>query len=163
MSAQEPESSGETVGRLAREDVPFLFDAVSVGPDGLIAHSARDAITFSFDCQGATFTATARRVDKRVVVTVVSDLGPLPFSAESALARRAIQDFVLACSASTEPRLIINENQMIRIESSFELLQPVSPITMLTMVTKLLLELKPWLTRLGELIELAVQQPHGTA
>ena len=42
--------------------------------------------------------------------------------------------------------------QQLHAQVCFELLHPVSPVLMLTMVTELLLVLKPWLIRLGDLL-----------
>jgi len=154
-------ASGETLGRLARDDVPFLFDAVAVQPDGSIVHTARQTLNFSFDYHGATFVAVCRRVDGRFVVTVTADLGPLPFSAESVRARREIQHLI--ATSVPEPRLTIADDQTIRIESSFDLLQPVSPVMMLTAVTELMLALKPTLTRLSQILTDATPPIQGTA
>lgn len=163
MSANGSMSSGGALDHLTHDDVPFLFDSVSQRPDGSIVHNARDALTFSFDYQGVTFTAHGRRIGERFVMTVVADLGPLPFSAESAAARSQIQDIVAASALSVSPILTIDDSQAIRVETSFDLVQPVSPVSMLTMVTELLLTLKPMLERLGALLAAASQRPQGTA
>jgi hypothetical protein len=159
MSAPVTTASGEALGRLARDDIPFLFDALSVGPDGTMVHTPRETLRFSFDYQGVTFNAEGRRDGDTFVLSVSADLGPLPFSAESAQARQAIQDLVAASSAVIEPRLAIDENQIIRVDARIELLKPVSPVTTLTMVTELLLILKPWLARLGVLLESVSRAP----
>jgi hypothetical protein len=159
MSALATTTSGEALGRLTRDDIPFLFDALSISPDGTIVHTAREALRFSFDYQGITFNAEGRREGDSFILAIVADLGPLPFSAESAPARRAIQDLVLASSAMIGPRISISDDQAIRVDASLALLKPVSPVTTLTLVTELLLILKPWLARLGALIESASQTP----
>jgi hypothetical protein len=163
MSAPETSTSGEALGRLARDDIPFLFDALSVRSDGTIVHTPRDALRFSFDYQGATFMAEGRRDDDRFVLSVSADLGPLPYSAESAPARQAIQELVAASGALIEPRFTIGEDQTIRVDAMLDLLKPVSPVTALTMVTELLLVLQPWLARLAELIEQASHRPDAPA
>lgn len=150
---------GEVLGRLARDDIPFLFDALSVGPDGTIIHTAREALRFSFDYMGITFNAEGRRHDDIFELTISADLGPLPFSAESPEARRSIQDLIAASGALIEPRFIVGDDQTIRVTSTMELAKPVSPVTTLTIVTELLLVLQPWLQRLGTLIEQAMRRP----
>jgi len=159
MSASATTSSGEALGRLTRDDIPFLFDALTLGADGTIIHAPRETLRFSFDHQGITFNAEGRRDGDSFMLTIFADLGPLPFSAESALARRAIQDLVLASSSVIGPHISIGEDQTIRVDASLSLLKPVSPVTTLTLVTELLLVLKPWLARLGTLIESASQPP----
>lgn len=159
MSAPVTMSTGEALGRLARDDIPFLFDALTVGADGAIVHTPREALRFAFDYQGITFDAIGRRNGDSFVLTISANLGPLPFSAESAQARHAIQDLVTASGSAIEPRLTIGEDQMIRVAATVELPKPVSPVLTLTMVTELLLVLKPWLARLGALIEAASRRP----
>lgn len=148
-------SSGEALDRLAREDIPFLFDALSLRSDGTIIHTARETLRFAFDYEGLTFDAEGRRVGDAFVLTISANLGPLPFSAESSQARRIIQDLVAASGALIEPRFSVGPDQMIRVTATVDLAKPVSPVTTLTMVTELLLILKPWITRLGALIEQA--------
>ena len=155
--------SGEAVGRLARDDVPFLFDAVAVQPDGAIVHTARKSLNFSFDCLGATFAAACRRVDGQYMVTVTADLGPVPFSAESVRARRKVQHLVALGGHAAETQMTISDDQTIRVDSSFTLLQPVSPVVMLTAITELLLALKPTLAELAEILTDAVPPVKGTA
>jgi hypothetical protein len=154
-------ASGQALGRLARDDVPFLFDTVAVKPDGSFEHKARQALNFSFDYHGATFGAMCRRVDGRFVVSIGANLGPLPFSAESVRARREIQDLI--ATSLDEPRLTLAEDQTIHVESEFELAQPASPVVMLTAVTELLLALKPTLERLSEIMTGAGSTAQGTA
>lgn len=161
MSSPATTTSGEALGRLARDDIPFLFDALSLGSDGTIIHTAREKLHFSFDYQGITFNAEGSRDGDSFILTISAELGPLPFSAESALARRAIQDLVLASGAIVGPHFRIAEDQTIRVDASLSLLKPVSPVTTLTLVTELLLVLKPWLGRLGALLESA-SQPTST-
>ena len=159
MSAPATNTSGEALGRLTRDDIPFLFDALTLGPDGTIVHTAREKLRFSFDYQGITFNAEGSRDGDSFMLTIFANLGPLPFSAESAQARRAIQDLVLASGSIIGSHFSIGEDQTIRLDASLSLLKPVSPVTTLTLVTELLLILKPWLARLGTLIESASQQP----
>jgi hypothetical protein len=159
MSAPQTTASGEVLGRLARDDIPFLFDALSVGPDGTIIHSPREALRFAFDFHGVIFNAVGRRQDDAFVLTMSADLGPLPFSVESAKARRAIQEVIAASGALIAPRFTVGDDQMIRIEAVMELSKPVSPVTTLTMVTEVLLVLKPWLERIGALLEQAAKRP----
>jgi hypothetical protein len=156
-------ASGKAIGRLARDDVPFLFDAVAVQADGSIVHTARQTLNFSFDYHGATFVAACRRIDGRFVVTVSADLGPVPFSAESVRARRAIQHFIATAAHAAEVQMAITDDQTIRIDSSFDLLHPVSPVVMLTAITELMLVLKPTLARLGKILTDASTPVQGTA
>jgi hypothetical protein len=141
MSAPQTSQTGEALGRLARDDIPFLFDALSLGSDGTIVHTARDTLRFAFDYQGVTFNAEGRRDGDRFVLALSADLGPLPFSAESLEARRMIQDLVGASNALIAPTFSIGEDQAIRVQATLELLKPVSPVVTLTMVTELLLVL----------------------
>lgn len=162
-AAQHEPAFNEAVGRLAREDVPILFDAVKVRQDGSVVHEARNSLRFAFDYLGATFNAEGLRTGDRFTVAVSADLGPLPFSAESSLARRAILELVAASKSATGPSLTIDPDQIIRIRSRFELLQPVSPMVVVTMVTELLLVLKPWLVRLGDLLAVPTLRAPGNA
>jgi hypothetical protein len=159
MSAPVTTASGEALGRLARDDIPFLFDALSVGPDGTVIHTPREALRFAFDYCGVSFNAVGRRSGESFLLTISADLGPLPYSAESLQARLAIQDLIAASGTLIEPRLTIGDDQRIRLEANVELQKPVSPVVTLTMVTELLLVLEPWLERLGTLLESAARRP----
>jgi hypothetical protein len=160
MSAPVTTTSGEALGRLARDDIPFLFDALSVGPDGTVIHTQREALRFAFDYGGVSFNAVGRRNADSFMLTIAADLGPLPYSAESLQGRISIQDLITASGSLIEPRFSVGADQMIRVEATMELLKPVSPVMTLTMVTEVLLVLKPWLERLGTLIETAASRPN---
>jgi hypothetical protein len=153
MTGPQTTATGEVLGRLARDEVPFLFDALTVAADGAIVHTPREALRFAFDYMGVIFNAVGRRRGDAFVLTISADLGPLPFSVESAEARQAIQELIGASSALIEPRFTIGDDQMIHVEATMELAKPVSPVTTLTMV------LKPWLARLGALLEQAARRP----
>ena len=82
-----------------------------------------------------------------------------PFSVEPPEPRQPIQDLIAASGALIAPRFTVGEDQMIRIEAAMELAKPVSPVATLTIVTELLLVLKPWLARFGALLEQAARRP----
>ena len=158
MSAPVTTASGEALGRLARDDIPFLFDALSVGADGTVIHTPREALRFAFDYGGVSFNAVGRRNADSFRLTIEADLGPLPYSVESVQARLSIQDLIAASGSLIEPRFSIGADQTIRVETTVELLNPVSPVLTLTLVTEVLLVLKPWLERLGTLLKAAARR-----
>lgn len=162
MAAQHSGTANQTLGLLAHDTVPFLFDSITVGPDGSIAHHAREKLAFCFDFLGVTFNADGQRIGDRLVMTLTANLGPLPFSAESAAARHAIQELVAASASAEGSVLSLADDQTIRLVYSFDLFQPVSPVLMLTIVIEFLIQLKPWLDRFAELLrESSLRQ--GTA
>jgi hypothetical protein len=150
MAAHQSATVNGMLGLLA--GVPFLFDSVVVGPDGAIAHRDREKLSFCFDFLGVTFNADGQRMADSFVVTLTANLGPLPFSAESAAVRNEIRNLVAASALPEAPEFSIADDQTIRLVSSFELYQPVSPILILTVVTEYLIAVKPWLTRFAELL-----------
>ena len=78
-------------------------------------------------------------------------------------ARRDIQDLVAARGRDAAAQLTIGEDQTIRIDSSFDVLQPVSPVVLLTAVTELLLAVKPTLARLSEILSDDLPPVQGSA
>ncbi len=161
MAAHHSGTPNQTLGLLARDTAPLLFDSIMVGPDGDIAHHAREKLSFCFDFLGVTFNADGRHTGDRLVMTLTADLGPLPFSAESASARHAIQELVAASASAEGSVFSLADDQTIRLFHSFDLFQPVSPVHVLTVVTEFLIRLKPWLARFAEL--LAGRSPHHGA
>src|SRR5689334_20693262 len=118
MSAPVTTASGEALGRLARDDIPFLFDMLSIGPDVTVVHTRREALRFAFDYGGVSFHAVGRRNADSFTLTIAADLGLLPYSVESPQARLSIQDLVIASGSLIEPRFSIGADQMIRVETT---------------------------------------------
>jgi hypothetical protein len=137
---------------LAHEEKPMGLDSVEVQPDGSIVRWTRETVAFTFAFQGATFTAQGKRNSRGLQVVLDASLGPLPFSAQLAM-RQAIQALVAAKAATPGPRITIDAAQDIRVSGQFRVPQPISPVAVLTGLTEVLLDLKPWLARLAVLLE----------
>lgn len=164
--ASQSVSTTHVIGLLANAEQPVGLDAIEVKPDGSIVRWPRETLVFTFDFQGATFTAQGRKSAERFQVAFDASLGPLPFTAESLERRRAIQGLVVAKANEPGPSITIDNAMDIRVAGQFDVQQPISPVAVLTGLTEILLELKPWLARLAELLGApaptnAVSSPSG--
>ncbi|MGQ0662765.1 MAG: hypothetical protein ACT4P2_04095 [Pseudomonadota bacterium] len=139
------------VDLLGRQPIPLPFNAIQVDADGNVTRTPRERISFGFEFGGATFTATGKIGTSRLDLVIAAELGPLPFTAESIPARRAILDLIAAGGPPTG-RIALDEAQTIRIDAAVEIPEPVTPITVVTGIVEFLIAIKPHLERLGRIL-----------
>lgn len=152
MTTNEP-ASGQTaqaVELLGQQRLPLPLNTYSVDSGGNILKTERDRLSFSFAFLGTRFEATAALGSAhKLNLELAGDLGPLPFSVESRMARSAVLDMVAAGEFGFG-RFAIAKNQMIRVEGSVPIEQPLTPVGLLTALTAFLLDLKPHLDSFAE-------------
>ena len=144
--------SPRTLEVLASDGLAILVDNVRIGPDGTVQRTPRQRLSFSFDFEGATFTAEARPAHGDWIIVLPAELGPLPYSAESLTARPAIQALVAAQTGSSGLRIDLDDAINLVVRGNVVVPQPVTPVALLTSMTEALLKLRPSLRRLAELL-----------
>ncbi|HEX6979623.1 MAG TPA: hypothetical protein VF342_10010 [Alphaproteobacteria bacterium] len=154
--------SPRTLEMLASDGLAILIDNVEIDPDGTVRRSPRQRFSFRFDFEGATFTAEARPDRGDWIIDLTAELGPLPYSAESLAARTAIQALVAARAGSSGLHIDLDDAINLVIRGNVVVPQPVTPVALLTSITEALLELRPSLRRLAELLASATPSNHRT-
>lgn len=137
--------TAQAVELLGQQHLPLPLSTYSVDSAGKILKTERDRLSFSFAFSGTRFQATAELGGaNKLNLALTGDLGPLPYSVESRMARSAVLDMVAAGEFGFG-RFAIAKDQMIRVEGSVPIEQPLTPVALLTALTAFLVDLKPHL------------------
>jgi hypothetical protein len=156
-------ASGQTaqaVELLGQQRLPLPLNTYSVDASGNILKTERDRLSFSFAFLGTRFDASAALGGvNKLNLDLTADLGPLPFSVESRMARSAVLDMVAAGEFGFG-RFSIAKNQMIRVEGTVPIEQPLTPVALLTALTAFLLDLKPHLDSFAQQVTTVWAKAH---
>jgi hypothetical protein len=144
---------------LGRQNLPLPLNAIAVDASGKILRTERDRLAFSFAFAGTRFDANAALGSgNKLNLALTGDLGPMPYSAESRVARSAVLDMVAAGDFSFG-RFTIAKNQMIRVEGTIPIEHPLTPVALLTALTAFLIDLKPHLDVFAQQVAQVWGQP----
>ena len=162
VTTTEP-GSGQTaqaVELLGQQQLPLPLNTYSVDSVGNILKTERDRLSFSFTFLGTRFEASAALGGaNKLKLDLIADLGPLPYSVESRMARSAVLDMVAAGEFGFG-RFAIAKNQMIRVEGTVPIEQPLTPVALLTALTAFLLDLKPHLDSFAQQVSSVWAKAH---
>ncbi len=145
-----PTALPQAVDVLTDQSVPFPLRALSIDGDGRIVRRDHQDAHFGFALAGTKFRARARECPHGIEVLVEADLAPLPFTAESAPARQALRELAEEARLSTG-RLFVVDHRTLALTAQIAVPGPVTPVDVVSAVIPLLLELRPYLTRIAEL------------
>jgi hypothetical protein len=151
--------NAQAVEILGRQNLPLPLNAIAVDASGKVLRTERDKLVFSFAFAGTRFDATAALGGgNKLNLALTGDLGPMPYSAESRVARTAVLDMV-AAGAFSFGRFTVAKNQMIRIEGAIPVEHPLTPVALLTALTAFLVDLKPHLDSFAQQVAQVWAQP----
>lgn len=151
--------NSQAVEILGRQNLPLPLNAIAVDASGKVLRTERDKLAFSFAFAGTRFDATAALGGgNKLNLALTGDLGPMPYSAESRVARSAVLDMVAAGDFSFG-RFAVAKNQMIRVEGTIAIEQPLTPVALLTALTMFLVDLKPHLDKFASQVAHVLGQP----
>jgi hypothetical protein len=121
--------------------------AHTVETKGLLAQQdGARPVTFGFDYCGFHFAVEAAATgDGGCIVTVESDLGCLPFTAQGRRRREAAIRILQGAAGSMGGRLRLTADQRLRFREDFHLDHALTPIALITHMTKIILNVRPYL------------------
>jgi hypothetical protein len=138
---------------LGRPPVPDAMDKLDFLADGSVSLTQhRGTLEFSFEAVGLRFNATTRMIDSGPVLQISSDIAPDPYSAEGGSMRSAAHAVIEASHGSPSCRLMVSRQRRIfcvgraRLDSTF------TPTSLLTSAVELVLEARPYLTVLRDIL-----------
>jgi hypothetical protein len=104
----------------------------------------RRNFNFRFSYRQIPFSAHFRADDETSKLDVEGDIGPMPFSAESALARIELQTVLDAANAHLGEVFQVHDGR-IRIVGAMPVTPPVTAVGLVTAITLFLLKRRPYL------------------
>lgn len=143
--------SAQAVELLGRQHLPLPLNSLAVDAHGNLLKTERARLSFSFAFGGTRFQATTALGPNTLNLELMGDLGPLPYSAESRVARSAMLEMI-ASGDFRFGRFAIAKDQIVRVEGSIAIEQPLTPVALLTALTAFLVDLKPHLDSFAQQI-----------
>jgi hypothetical protein len=133
------------------QQLPPEEPRLRIKDDGSLQIGRRDGqIEFAFHFLGLTFEANTRPTAGGTVVQIAAEVAPLPYSAEGVTTRRAAVAVIEATQVLHEVRLVISKHRWIYCIGKAALPTNWEPLDVITSATRLVLEVKPYLTILRE-------------
>jgi hypothetical protein len=137
---------------LGRAPLPKEIPAVSLDPEGRLTQRSPDEFRFSFAFLGAEFVGRIDGDWSAPSLCVTAELGPVPYTVESASRRRDVLTLIRAATVLTHARFRISSDRQIRAAGAIRVSTPVSHARLLAALVEILLELKPHLLALRDLL-----------
>jgi hypothetical protein len=136
---------------LKLQQLPPEEPRLRVNADGTLQIGRKDGqIEFAFNYLGLTFEANTRPTASGAVVQVAAEVAPLPYSAEGVVTRRAVVAILDASQTLGEVRLVVSKSRWIYCIGKSALPDGWEPKDVIAAATRLVLEVKPYLTILQE-------------
>lgn len=118
--------------------------------------------TFSFVYRSIPLSIVVHDAAPEATLEVVGDVGPMPFSAESALARAGLRAIVDTANERLGEIFRVVDNR-IRLVGSLKVAHPVTSVRLVTALAQFLLPAKPYLETTEVFIEPAAGGKDGLA
>jgi hypothetical protein len=107
-------------------------------------------VAFRFTFREVPFSCTTMRENGHLLMTLTGDFGALPYTAEGAQRRQAVQTVVAAARQRSGLDWRVTPQQQIIVTGGLSLAQPLTPVAMITGAVTLLLRARPFLDALLE-------------
>jgi hypothetical protein len=134
---------------LANHPLPVELGTITVGPDGTPQSHERTVINFTFDYTGTEFAAAVEPMEDGAKLRIDADLAPMPYTAEGRDRRRDLQVIIRASRTGLKyGRLTLDRQRHIHLVSEMVLERPVTPASLVTAATRLLIAATPWIALL---------------
>jgi hypothetical protein len=146
-----PAALPQAIDVLTGQPVPFPLKALAIDHSGRISRREASEVVFSFSVVGTEFRACARTAPDCVRVAVEADLAPLPFSAESPGARRALQR-IASETRLAHGRLLLVDHRQLALSTRVDVPTPASPSDVIAGLVGMILELRPHLEHIASLM-----------
>lgn len=141
---------------IAKQQLPLEFNTIVVRDDGsLEQYRPGRPVEFRFAYGGTAFAARTQSADDRPILHLSGEVGPVPYSAESIPVRRAAHALLRASWSLPHSRLIARPDARIQAVGRMPLPAPLTPGALITAATAMVLDLKPYIELLAELLPAA--------
>ena len=140
---------------VSKHQLPIEVNSFVVHPDGSVARvdPRRRPFAFDFAYQGVAFAARMRLEDDRPFLQLRGECGPLPYSVESIALRRDAFAVLLATRSLPHGRLALCVDRRIHAVGDIPLRTPLTPTNVIAAAAQLLLEIKPYIELLRDLLQ----------
>ncbi|MDY0882695.1 hypothetical protein ACFPL7_07025 [Dongia soli] len=132
---------------------PNSLDHIHFAQDGSvrIGRSGKP-IEFSFIYQGLCFNAGTRMVEGGAILQVAADIGPDPYTVEGITLRKSVHAVIEATQQLICSRLIVSRQRRIFCIGKASVASPTAPVELLSGAIEIVLEIKPYLDMLAEVL-----------
>jgi hypothetical protein len=121
---------------------------------GLLVHKEGSGhLDFNFTYLGYPFAVRAQSRDDVTTIDIRTILGNMPYSAESYNSRVAAAKILSAINAKLGLNMVLTKNQKLILSNEVTNDKPITPHNLLTLVTTMLLQAKPYLDLLSEYVK----------
>ena len=122
-------------------------------PDGTVALSnSKTNVAFSFQAYGLTFSANTRLIESGPVLQISADIGSDPYTAEGAELRDSAHAIIRASQGVPACRLMVSRQKRMYCVGRAEITEPWTPTSLLTAAAGLILEVRPYLLVLRDIL-----------
>jgi len=154
----QPKSSlREAIELVSDQSTPLEAGFLEIGEDGTVRRRPPGPSICAFEYRGAPFQALIVAGDE-ARVRLTANLGKMPFSAESPIARRLIAQLIAGAERLPRGRIALGPGNEIVLETEEAPPAPRTPVSVMATIIALLLDIKPYLELLAELLTLATRR-----
>jgi hypothetical protein len=133
--------------------VPDEMGGLDFLADGTVALSDHKAnVEFSFQAYGLTFTANTRLIESGPVLQIAADIGCDPYTAEGSDLRDSAHAVIRASHDIPACRLMVSRQKRIYCVGRVQVAAPWTPTTLLAAAAGLILEVRPYLLVLRDIL-----------
>jgi hypothetical protein len=128
------------------DHIQFTQDgAVRIGRPG-------KSLEFAFGYQGLRFGANTRLIEGGAILQLAADIAPDPYTVEGITLRRSVHAVIEATHHLISSRLIVSRQRRIVCIGKAGVNSPTAPVDLLSGAIEILLEIKPYLDMLAEIL-----------
>ena len=130
-------------------------DLAPMGLDQVASLGGKDAdgpLEFSFEYQGYIFAVQADASEQRTNIKFRANLGSLPYTAEDPVARSSAYAVLRAASQVLGGKVRLTPRQRVILLDDITVDEPFTPVVLLSLSTRVLVQAKPYLELLATFI-----------
>lgn len=137
---------------LGKQEGPLEFGAIEIGPDGqLRSRAPGDPVRFRFHYKGLPFDVEVE-TQPGGRIQLASDLGQVPYTAESPLGRRYTQKLLRAAAALPRARIFLDSEDHVRLEATCQRPEKAGLVQVFAGIAALVLDVLPHLRFLADIL-----------
>ncbi len=138
---------------LNRPPAPEALDELDVLADGSVAlKQERANVEFAFKACGLPFSAMTRLTDSGPVLQISANIGGDPYTADGVEMREAVHAVIRSSHMSHSCRLMVSKQKRIYCVGKARLGESWTPTALLTTAVELVLEARPYLMVLRDIM-----------
>lgn len=143
----------EALPFLTKQTVPPEVDNLRIEADGTVRLGrAGEVVEFGFTYLNRRFTASTRMIQSGPILQISADIAPVPYSAEGIETRRAAIAIISSSQGLRHARLVITKSKQICCIGKIPVKQPWTPVDLISAATRIILEIRPYLQALMEVL-----------